>query len=288
MTERRGEPIMNKFQRLLNNNAKSVLVIIVICFVFAGCNQNDSIIEADEAKEIVVDEIDVDMNVTSEGESSAIECEILDVKDIQEYVDISSSNNDDIEIFDSIFHRSEQNQLYDVEIHYPQVSNYSMDNRDIVDKINQTIYDYVMLDEYSEWTGRRCNDYLSYTISYMDDDYMSIIFEGWHNEFNHEKGATALNFDLKTGEIIKLCDYVNVEQLLNAVNNNINLIHDEEMLFAVGGKDGVLSFLNQMDVNEDIYCWAITDEGISVFVRWELSNGKEGEYVIVDIYYPNI
>lgn len=277
---------MNKFPILLNN-MKSILVIIVICFALTGCNQNKLAIE-EEDKENRVEEIDIETNDISEEKNSNVEFESLDIKEAQENIDISSSYNEDIEIYDSIFYRSEQNELYDVEIHYPQIRNSSMENNDIVDKINQAIFEYVIADGYNEWTGRRCNDYLNYTISYMDDEYMSIIFEGWHNEFNHEKGATALNFDLKNGEIIKLCDYVDLKQLLDAVNNDINLIQDEEMLFAVGGKEEVLNFLNQMDADENAYCWAITDEGISVFVRWELSNGKEGEYVIADIYYPNI
>lgn len=167
-----------------------------------------------------------------------------------------------IEIYDCVFQRTEQVDLIDIQIHYPQIR-FSNENDgrppEILNKINQQIFKYVVLEDYFTWSDSRYNASVRYEISYVGNDYLSIIFEGDHYEFSREKVPSMLNFDLRTGEIISLEDYIEKDVVKEKLAEDIGCIQEGEFIDMVGGREG-LKFI--------------------IYPEWSL--GKE--YYIADVF----
>lgn len=198
---------------------------------------------------------------------------------------ILESEDFEINIYDSVFQRVEQDDLIFIIIHYPQIrfsNENGIDVPEVLNKINKQIFEYLMQDTYFEWQDSRYNAVVNYEITYVGKDYFSVVFEGYHNEFNHERTPSALNFDLNTGELISLENYFSTDYLLQVITENPDCIQEEDFIDIVGGKEGVLDWLkNNLLVGTHQNDFAITESGLKFIIFSEGGSGKE--YCIVDI-----
>ena len=237
---------------------------IVICFVLlsvliAGCAYS-----ADEED-----------NIKADSAASIEEMEIL-----------LNAENFGINVYDCVFQRTEQIDLIDIQIHYPQIR-FSNENGyrtpKILNKINRQIFEYVVLEDYFTWSDSRYNASVRYEISYVGNDYLSIIFEGDNYEFSLEKIPSMLNFDLRTGEIISLEDYIEKDVVKERLAEDIGCIQEGEFIDMVGGREGVKEYLEAYLSEEGpLYDFAITEEGLKFIIYPEWSLGKE--YYIADVF----
>lgn len=180
--------------------------------------------------------VNEDDNIKADSAASIEEMEIL-----------LNAEDFGVNIYDCVFQRTEQIDLIDIQIHYPQVR-FSNENDwcppEILNKINRQIFECVVLEEYFTWSDSRYNANVRYEISYVGNDYLSIIFEGDHYEFSREKIPSMLNFDLKTGEIISLEDYIEKDVIKERLEADIGCIQEDEFIDMAGGREA--SLVSQM------------------------------------------
>ena len=236
---------------------------IVICFILlsvliAGC--------ADRAEED---------NIKADSAAGFEEMEIL-----------LNAEDFGVNIYDCVFQRTEQIDLIDIQIHYPQIR-FSNENGyrppEILNKINRQIFEYVVQEDYFTWSDSRYNASVRYEISYVGNDYLSIIFEGDNYEFSREKVPSMLNFDLRTGEIISLEDYIEKDVVKERLAEDIGCIQEGEFIDMVGGREGVKEYLEAYLSEEGpLYDFAITKEGLKFIIYPEWSLGKE--YYMADVF----
>ncbi len=207
---------------------------------------------------------------------------------IREMEFLLNAENFGVNIYDCIFQRTEQIDLIDIQIHYPQIR-FSNEGGyrppEILNKINRQIFECVVLEDYFVWSDSRYNANVRYEISYVGNDYLSIIFEGEHYEFSCEKVPFMLNFDLRTGEIISLEDYVEKNVVKERLEEDIDCIQEGEFIDMVGGREGVKEYLEAYLSEEGpLYDFAITEEGLKFIIYPEWSFGKE--YYIANVFMP--
>ncbi len=202
--------------------------------------------------------------------------EALPPAEISETEALLTADDFAIHVYDCLFERKEQFGLIQVEMHYPQFRLANENKTDVpkeIDKMNRQIFEYLMLEDYYEWQDSRYNSEVTYKISYLGNDYISIIFEGNYNEFNLEKMPSALNFDLRTGELIDLETIIAQEELWSYVSENPEAVPEGEWISCVGGREGVIEYLETcLQEKTHIYDFAITENGVKILVPQEMDD----------------
>ncbi len=245
-----------------------VIYFFVSCILLVGCasvqDANSISTALDENNTVEVHD-NVDNNVNEREE----------VKDDDQELSLPAENPE-IKVYDCLFQRIEQGDLIQIEIHYPQfrtTSGNGMGEREEINRINNQIFDYLMQEEYFVWIESRYNASVTYEICYIGNDYLSVIFEGYHNEFNHEKTPSALNFDLRTGELIDLETIISQEELWKCISENPESVLEGEWISSVGGREGVIEYLKEyLQVYGHKYDFALTERGIKIIVFNEMDN----------------
>ncbi len=217
-----------KFQRRAIN-------ILFVCILLSGCGNNNAV---------------SDMQTKESIESASFDI------------------NSEITVYDCLMQRAEREDLVTVEVHYPQIRfQTDEDKEEVADKINEQIFDYVMMDEYFQWKDARYNTELNYTVCYVGERYLSILFEGYYQEYNHPKAPSVLNFDLHTGKVIGLEEVVSLEELETLLSEEPERILESENMAVVGGKTGAIEYLwNYLQEESHMYDFSVTEKGIKVII----------------------
>lgn len=252
--------------------------ILGICIFLSGCTDSSNY-----DPELGVDSIikEEEIMVTPSNYYASVENQCTSEVEI-----VPFQSDSEIRVHDCLLQRSEQGDLITIEIHYPQIRIVAEDNKlELENKINEQIFDYVMMDEYLEWTDSRYNSALYYDICYVGDDYLSIVFEGYLYEHNHPKAPSALNFDLHTGELVDLEDIVSPVELEEMFSANTERIVESKESAIVGGKAGVIEYLhNYLQEENHRYDFFITERGIKIIIFSEMD---ERNYFFQEIELQN-
>ena len=249
---------MSWYRRLLSNFMGFVALFLV------GCTLQTQTIESKNEE-----------NIITEDSQNA------NAKEMSSYVEQGN-----IEVVDSIFLRKERNGLIEIEIHYPQVQDVTVTNGEAGDNINKIIYDYIMDVAYAQWYDCQYNISIDYQITFFDEHFLSIIFEGSYNEFMCPACPGALVFDLDSGKQLSLIEYIDYEEFLKLLVSNDSIIQECENIDLIGGREQVKQyFFDKTDVSDHLYDWAIIDNGIKIIQKWEQNNNRYHEYEIIDILF---
>ncbi len=164
-----------------------------------------------------------------------------------------------------------------VKINYPELKN-SNDNEKLK-SINRYLKEGALkvLDDYvkDDSNLKAVNLNVNYDVKFKNEKYISIVYKG---EVNVEGAAYpssifyTINVDLESGNIIRLSDYSNVDDILNELKDpkNIKVIAENDELAAAQkefilniGNDKLISMLKNADFHK---------------VNGKIENPKEGVY----------
>lgn len=114
--------------------------------------------------------------------------------------------------------------MENIHIEYPYL-NYAWDEPSR--KINEQIYNSIIYygeakENLTDNDGCRTDADISYQITYVDDNIISILFSGWIVDgvlSRHNNVDVGLNFNLQSGEILSLADFYELEEIRNLVQN---------------------------------------------------------------------
>lgn len=191
--------------------------------------------------------------------------EYVDAGESTEIDKIVLTDETEIIIYDCVFYRKEQGDLINVDIHYPQIR-FSKEVEYLpieIQQINQQIYDYIIQEDDLSWHNRRYNCSVSYTVSYIGEDYFSIIFEGEQ----HAKTPSVLNFNMKTGEQVSLKEIISEEKLWSIIKEKPETITESESIKSVGGREGVIEYLEgYFETENHLNDYAIMKDGVKIII----------------------
>lgn len=166
-------------------------------------------------------------------------------KDIVMY----GSKGEPVKIYRCSFRINEIGDLIDIEIHYPRIA-HDLDRAEI---INVQIYENLITEDIWAWHNQRFNLFYDYQIKYAQDGILSVLFKG--------DSCWGMNFDLETGEQLKLDQFVSPEEILR-------LIEDEQTEIDGMDREELNELVEEkIRFNSDINDFFIWEKGIG-FPVW--------------------
>ncbi|MCS6133186.1 DUF4163 domain-containing protein [Clostridium botulinum] len=199
-----------------------------------------------------------DNEVSSEVNNEIISNKEDKVEDSQKALDI----NKDKESSKNLKEKSNEYELVsknynknNVKINYPEIKKFNDDkklksiNKYLKESALKVLDDYVKEDPNLEAVNLNVN----YDVKFKNEKYISIVYEGEVNVNGTAYPSSIFyttNVDLESGNIIRLSDYSNVNDILNKLKDpkNIKVIAENDEL-AVAQKDFILNIGNDNLIN---------------------------------------
>ncbi|OSA95143.1 UNVERIFIED_ORG: DUF4163 domain-containing protein [Clostridium botulinum] len=199
-----------------------------------------------------------DNEVSSEVNNEIISNKEDKVEDFQKALDI----NKDKESSKNLKEKSNEYELVsknynknNVKINYPEIKKFNDDkklksiNKYLKESALKVLDDYVKEDPNLEAVNLNVN----YDVKFKNEKYISIVYEGEVNVNGTAYPSSIFyttNVDLESGNIIRLSDYSNVNDILNKLKDpkNIKVIAENDEL-AAAQKDFILNIGNDNLIN---------------------------------------
>ncbi len=199
-----------------------------------------------------------DNEVSSEVNNEIISNKEDNVEDSQKALDI----NKDKESSKNLKEKSNEYELVsknynknNVKINYPEIKKFNDDkklksiNKYLKESALKVLDDYVKEDPNLEAVNLNVN----YDVKFKNEKYISIVYEGEVNVNGTAYPSSIFyttNVDLESGNIIRLSDYSNVNDILNKLKDpkNIKVIAENDEL-AAAQKDFILNIGNDNLIN---------------------------------------
>lgn len=230
---------------------KILFLVFICCIILSSCRQEVGMTEMEQSGSLAAD------SEESTSDNDGKENDAV-YNDGSLYEEINVEDN--FKIFHCKIMRYEIGGLIDVEINYPQIS-YDIDMASV---INSQIYEKVVDDDIAVWHDTRFNYYLDYEVTYVSDSTISILFK-------NDNECYGVNYNLETGEEIKIGQYVSsdvVGELLRSEKNSFF--------------EGILRrAIEDININDNLTDFFIWEKGIGL-IAWPAEGGGK-DYIIIYI-----
>ena len=127
----------------------------------------------------------------------------------------NSVANSDTHFIDSVF--TLKYGLVDVDIRFPQLD--GLNDEILEDTINELIYNSAITQAEMQWSKFRYEVSITFSIKYLSNKYVSIVFSDDINDSRYNSYREALTIDLKTGKKVSLSEFYSGDEVLKLINS---------------------------------------------------------------------